>query len=225
MSDWKGGLTALVQLGEFEGAAMWFNQVALSLKGYKEGAILLFRGGELSHFVSEWTGQYRYAFDRTTHESVRRAVMQNLAGENPGRPNNKKKRKRHNVDDKKDGEFKKGNEDSDSDGDNHDNGADKGAAKAKNDQTQDIDVRITRSMSNEPRKAEDSGAKGPKPPTQRAKAKKAPAKNAKKVKKEKEPTNKKPKTSKAPRAKKAKVGKEAPAPTTRITRSRATKER
>ncbi len=70
----KKGLNGLCQIGKFQGAAMCFNQLHLKLNGYKSGAILLFRGRELFHYVSPWEGECRYAFDHTTHKSVRQAV-------------------------------------------------------------------------------------------------------------------------------------------------------
>jgi len=55
---------------------MCLPQLGLRLDGYQSGAILLFRGAELKHYVAPWEGDgehgFRYAFDHTTHESVRR---------------------------------------------------------------------------------------------------------------------------------------------------------
>ncbi|KAL6720028.1 hypothetical protein ACLMJK_001949 [Lecanora helva] len=68
--DMRGGLTGLCQLGDFEGSAMCINKLGIALDGYKNGAILLFCGTELDHYISEWNGKYRYAFDHTTHQSV-----------------------------------------------------------------------------------------------------------------------------------------------------------
>lgn len=94
-SDMKGGLTGLVQLGDFQGtlsdlegtkcisvpvidvstgAAMCFNQLGIALDGYGDGAVLLFRGTETKHYISQWSGNYRYAFDHTTHQSVEDAI-------------------------------------------------------------------------------------------------------------------------------------------------------
>lgn len=94
--DWEKGLTGLCQIGEFKGAAMCFNQISLKLDGYKSGAILLIRGGELSHYISPWEGECRYAFDHTTHESVRKAVDRERDGGHKApanSPTHKKKRK------------------------------------------------------------------------------------------------------------------------------------
>ena len=73
--DWRKGLTGLCQIGRFTGAAMCFNQLRLRLDGYNSGAVLLIRGGELDHYLSPWNGECRYAFDHTTHETVREAVL------------------------------------------------------------------------------------------------------------------------------------------------------
>ena len=55
---------------------MCLPQLGLRLDGYQSGAILLFRGAESKHYVAPWEGDgehgFRYAFDHTTHESVRR---------------------------------------------------------------------------------------------------------------------------------------------------------
>ena len=94
-NDMKGGLTGLVQLGDFKGmlpnlpgmrctstietdvstgAAMCFNQLGIALDGYGDGAVLLLRGTEMKHYISQWSGNYRYAFDHTTHQSVEDAI-------------------------------------------------------------------------------------------------------------------------------------------------------
>ena len=53
---------------------MCFNQLRLRLDGYRNGSILLFKGSHINHYLSPWTGECRYAFDHTTHESVRITV-------------------------------------------------------------------------------------------------------------------------------------------------------
>ncbi len=53
---------------------MCFNQLRLRLNGYRNGSILLFKGSHINHYLSPWTGEFRYAFDHTTHESVRLTV-------------------------------------------------------------------------------------------------------------------------------------------------------
>ena len=89
-NDIRGGLTGLVQLGDFKGtvvflsdcattdlftgAAMCFNKLGIALDGYGDGAVLLLRGTELRHYTSQWSGNCRYAFDHTTHQSVENAV-------------------------------------------------------------------------------------------------------------------------------------------------------
>ena len=58
---------------------MCLPQLGVRLDGYQSGAILLFRGTEMNHYVAPWEGvgedSCRYAFDHTTHESVRRTVL------------------------------------------------------------------------------------------------------------------------------------------------------
>lgn len=53
---------------------MCIRKLGIALDGYKHGAVLLFRGTEMEHYVSHWTGEYRYAFDHTTHRSVGEAI-------------------------------------------------------------------------------------------------------------------------------------------------------
>ena len=53
---------------------MCFNQLGIALDGYGDGAVLLFRGTEMRHYISQWSGNYRYAFDHTTHQSVEDAI-------------------------------------------------------------------------------------------------------------------------------------------------------
>ncbi|KAI4178444.1 MAG: hypothetical protein L6R41_008390, partial [Letrouitia leprolyta] len=73
-NDWKGGLTAFVQIGKFQGAAMVLKQLGIILPGYRSGAPLQFRGSIPSHFITKWNGKCRFAFDHTTKDSVRRWV-------------------------------------------------------------------------------------------------------------------------------------------------------
>ena len=57
---------------------MCLQDLGLRLDGYGDGAMLLFRGTELHHYVAPWNwaqGGYRYAFDHTTHESVRKVIQ------------------------------------------------------------------------------------------------------------------------------------------------------
>ena len=49
--DWYGGLVGLSQIGAFGGGAFVLNQLRLKLTGYRSGAVLLFRGNLLKHFV------------------------------------------------------------------------------------------------------------------------------------------------------------------------------
>lgn len=49
--DWYGGLVGLSHIGEFTGGAFCLNQLRLKLNGYRSGAVLLFRGNLLKHFV------------------------------------------------------------------------------------------------------------------------------------------------------------------------------
>ena len=57
---------------------MCLHELGIRLDGYGDGAMLLFRGIELHHYVAPWNwdeGGYRYAFDHTTHESIRQVVL------------------------------------------------------------------------------------------------------------------------------------------------------
>ena len=53
---------------------MCINKLGITLDGYGDGAVLLFRGTEMKHYISQWSGRYRYAFDHTTHQSIEDAI-------------------------------------------------------------------------------------------------------------------------------------------------------
>lgn len=53
---------------------MCINKLGIALDGYGDGAVLLFRGTEMKHYISQWSGNYRYAFDHTAHQSVENAI-------------------------------------------------------------------------------------------------------------------------------------------------------
>ncbi len=55
---------------------MCVNKLGIAMDGYGDGAVLLFRGTELKHYISQWSGSYRYAFDHTTHQSVEDAIKE-----------------------------------------------------------------------------------------------------------------------------------------------------
>lgn len=55
---------------------MCINKLGIALDGYGDGAVVLFRGTEMKHYISQWTGSYRYAFDHTTHQLVEDAVRE-----------------------------------------------------------------------------------------------------------------------------------------------------
>lgn len=56
------------------GAAICINKLGIAMQGYKNGAVLLFRGTEMFHYISEWNGDYRYVFYHTRHKSVARMI-------------------------------------------------------------------------------------------------------------------------------------------------------
>lgn len=53
---------------------MCLKELGIRLSGYQNGAMLLFRGAEIRHYVAPWLPKgengCRYAFDHTTHKSV-----------------------------------------------------------------------------------------------------------------------------------------------------------
>lgn len=55
---------------------MCINKLGIAMDGYGDGAVLLFRGTEMKHYISQWSGNYRYAFDHTTHQSVEDAIKE-----------------------------------------------------------------------------------------------------------------------------------------------------
>lgn len=79
-TDWDKGLIALCQIGKFEGAAMVLRDLGIVLDGYKSGATLQFRGNIFGHYITEWTGKCRYAFDHTTKNTVRKEVQASISG-------------------------------------------------------------------------------------------------------------------------------------------------
>ena len=54
---------------------MCINQLGIALDGYGDGTVFLFRGTEMRRYISQSMGNYRYAFDHTTHQSVEDAVI------------------------------------------------------------------------------------------------------------------------------------------------------
>ena len=59
------------------GSEMCLKELGIRLDGYQSGAMLLFRGTEMAHYTNVWDQDEgcRYAFEHTTHESVRRATQ------------------------------------------------------------------------------------------------------------------------------------------------------
>lgn len=55
---------------------MCVNKLGIALDGYGDGAVLLFREVEMKYYISQWSGNYRYAFDHTTHQSVEYAIKE-----------------------------------------------------------------------------------------------------------------------------------------------------
>ena len=53
---------------------MCINKLGIALEGYGDGAVLLFQGTEMKHYISQWSGHYRYAFDHTTHQPIEDAI-------------------------------------------------------------------------------------------------------------------------------------------------------
>ena len=151
-NDMKGGLTGLVHLGDFEGmlpdlkgmrctstietdvskgAAMCANQLGIALDGYGDGAVLLFRGTEMKHYISQWSGNYRYAFDHTTHQSVGDAITTH---EETGRWGPKKDPEAPKA--PKGGKKSKKPDDDDEDDENPDGGDASGKPKGKTEKRQ-----------------------------------------------------------------------------------------
>lgn len=70
-SDWQQGFACLAPLGDFEGADLVLREFGLQLRS-PPGCIQLFRGRELKHSISKWTGPRRFVVVCTAHEAVRR---------------------------------------------------------------------------------------------------------------------------------------------------------
>ncbi|KAI1075634.1 hypothetical protein F5B20DRAFT_558846 [Whalleya microplaca] len=78
------GLPGLVALGNYDGGHICFPQLALRLP-YQPGDSLVFRGSELEHFVSDWSG-YRIFMAYTNHQPVRNYAYR-MVGKLPPKPN------------------------------------------------------------------------------------------------------------------------------------------
>ncbi|RYP91982.1 hypothetical protein DL770_001903 [Monosporascus sp. CRB-9-2] len=78
-ADVKFGLATIVALGEYSaGGDLCFPQAGLAL-AYQPGCCVMFRGAEMEHFVSEWTGN-RIFMAFTNHQAVRNWIDRRALG-------------------------------------------------------------------------------------------------------------------------------------------------
>ncbi|RYP77973.1 hypothetical protein DL771_000832 [Monosporascus sp. 5C6A] len=77
-ADVKFGLATIVALGEYSGGDLCFPQTGLAL-AYQPGCCVMFRGAEMEHFVSEWTGN-RIFMAFTNHQAVRNWINRQALG-------------------------------------------------------------------------------------------------------------------------------------------------
>ena len=73
---------------------MCINQLGIALDSYGDGALFLFRGTEMRHYISQSMGNYRHAFDHTTHQSVENAIIKH---EETGRWGSRRDPAEHNA--------------------------------------------------------------------------------------------------------------------------------
>lgn len=78
-SDWRHGLVGQVAMGDYRGGDLLVRELGLRIESKPE-SLLLFRGRELRHATTEWTGR-RFVVVSAVHESVKRWAFRRL-----GRP-------------------------------------------------------------------------------------------------------------------------------------------
>lgn len=82
--DWHHGFAFLLPLGDFTGGDLVLRELGLQVAA-PPGCLQMFRGRELKHSITKWTGR-RFVCVNVTHEAVRRWALRSLGEEVAGTP-------------------------------------------------------------------------------------------------------------------------------------------
>ncbi|KAJ0108799.1 hypothetical protein J7T55_011290 [Diaporthe amygdali] len=74
--DWHRGYAFLVPVGDFSGGDLVVRELGLQIEA-PSGCLQMFRGRELRHSITKWTGR-RFVCVTVTHEAVRRWALRSL---------------------------------------------------------------------------------------------------------------------------------------------------
>lgn len=77
--DWRHGYAFLLPLGDFEGGDLLLRELELQVQS-PPGCCQVFRGRELRHSITRWTGR-RFVCVNVTHEAVRRWAFREMGEE------------------------------------------------------------------------------------------------------------------------------------------------
>lgn len=82
--DWHHGFAFLLPVGNFSGGDLVLRELGLQVEA-PPGCMQMFRGRELRHSISKWTGR-RFVCVNVTHEAVRRWARRSMGEEATGTP-------------------------------------------------------------------------------------------------------------------------------------------
>lgn len=74
--DWRHGYAFLLPLGDFEGGDLLLRELGLQIQS-PPGCCQIFRGRELRHSITKWTGR-RFVCVNVTHEAVRKWAFRQM---------------------------------------------------------------------------------------------------------------------------------------------------
>ena len=74
--DWHYGYAFLLPLGDYRGGDLVLRELGLQIEA-PPGCLQMFRGRELRHSITKWTGR-RFVCVNVTHEAVRRWALRSL---------------------------------------------------------------------------------------------------------------------------------------------------
>lgn len=77
--DWHKGYAFLVPVGDYSGGDLVLRELGLQIEA-PPGCLQMFRGRELRHSITKWTGR-RFVCVNVTHEAVRRWALRSLGEE------------------------------------------------------------------------------------------------------------------------------------------------
>lgn len=82
--DWHYGFASLLPVGDFSGGDLVLRELGLQIEA-PPGCLQMFRGRELRHSITKWTGR-RFVCVSVTHEAVRRWACRSMDEEATGTP-------------------------------------------------------------------------------------------------------------------------------------------